>query len=317
MVRILFFGVADISKVFLESLYKDKNDLLCITMIDKPAGRGNKLKVPAVKEFALENNIPFIQIENWDMDIVEKIKSFDADLGIAVSFGKIIPQSVFDLPKLKTINIHFSLLPKYRGAAPVQYALWKGEKETGVSSFYIEKTLDSGDILIEKKIKIDSKDTAVSLFDKLIPLGIKVMDETLLKLKSGEIKGIAQTGVPSFAPKLKKDDGIIYWTESAEDIYNKIRALNPYPGTYTFILSGALFGKRLKIIEAEIIETDALHKEAGKIGEFKKNAGFIVYCAKGTLLIKSVQPENKSVLPAWDFLQSGKLSTMDKFGNII
>ncbi|MDR2772176.1 MAG: methionyl-tRNA formyltransferase [Elusimicrobiota bacterium] len=178
MVRILFFGTADISKPFLERLIVDKHTVLCITKPDKPADRGQKIKIPAVKLLSQQFSIPFIQVEQWTPEILDEIRAFEPDLGIAVAFGKILPENVFNLPKFGTVNIHFSLLPKFRGAAPVQYALLKGESETGVTVFYVEKELDTGPILVRQSLEIDKMDNLKTLFEKLVPLGLEAMAET-------------------------------------------------------------------------------------------------------------------------------------------
>jgi len=313
-VKILFFGTASLSKVFLENLRKSKHDIFCVTMPDKPAARGQKLAFPAIKTFALENNIPFVQPEKFTPEIIEQIKNFNADAGFAVSYGKLIPKSVFLLPKFKTFNIHFSLLPKYRGAAPVQYALFNGETETGVSSFYLEETLDTGEIIIQEKMPVDIKDTAETLFDKLIPLGIEVMNETLSRFENRNLNSMPQQGEPSYAPVLKKEDGQVDWRKSANEIYNKYRGLCPWPGTYSVVSKGKSEGKRIKFIEIEIAENNTINEDLGKVFKIEKHKGFIVICAVGKILVTKVQPENKPVMNAWDFIYGGQISEGDCFG---
>ncbi len=313
MVKVLFFGTADISKAFLESLYAGKHDIFCVTMPDKPAARGQKLTPPAVKTFAMENNIPFIQPDKFTTEVIDQIKNFKPQAGIAVSYGKLIPKEVFDLPDFKTFNIHFSLLPKYRGAAPVQYAIRNGETETGVSSFYLEESLDTGAIILQERTAIGEKENAQDLFKRLIPLGISVMNETLKCFENGDCKGKTQAGEPSYAPTLKKEDGLIIWKKSAKDIFNQTRGLFPWPGTYSVILKGKLEGKRIKIIESAVIENSTINDETGKVYSVDKNKGFTVLCGKGKLLITKIQPENKPVMSAWDFIQGGQLAEGDYF----
>jgi len=314
-VKILFFGTAAISKYFLENLFQNKHDILCVTMPDKPASRGQKLTPPAVKVFALENNIPCIQPEKFTVEIVEEIKKFNAAAGIAVAYGKLIPRSIFDMPKFKTFNIHFSLLPKYRGAAPVQYALLNGEKETGVTSFYIEEALDAGKILVQEKLAIDIKDTSESLFAKLMPLGVDVMNKTLEMFEQGKTEGKAQEGEPTFAKSFKKEDGFVDWNSDAVKIYNKVRAFYPWPGAYSVVSSGKFTGKRIKFIESEIVETNTVNEDIGKVFSFEKNKGLVVVCARGKILFTKVQPENKPVMNAWDFIQGGSLTIGDYLGS--
>jgi methionyl-tRNA formyltransferase len=313
MVKILFFGTAKISKIFLKNLFQNSHELLCISQPDKPADRGKKIKPVAVKAFAQENKISFLQVEKWDLETIERIKNFGADVGIAVSFGKIIPDNVFNLPKFRVFNIHFSLLPKYRGAAPVQYAIANGDMETGITAFYIEKTLDTGDILMQEKISIGENDTAGSLFEKLIPLGIEVMNEVLERFKKGDTKAIAQVGEPSFAPPIKKEETLINWANSAHSIRDKVRSLYiDKPAAWAMINSGKSAGKRLKIAQMTILkDASPINKELGRIAAFEKNRGFVVLCGDGGALIEIVQPENRSIMSAWDFLQGGNLDIGD------
>ncbi|MDR1696591.1 MAG: methionyl-tRNA formyltransferase [Endomicrobium sp.] len=311
--KILFFGTASISKVYLEHLHKSGHDIFCVTMPDKPASRGQKLTAPAVKTFASENNIPFIQPEKFTPETIERIQNFGADAGIAVSYGRLIPRSVFLLPRYKTFNIHFSLLPKYRGAAPVQYALLNGETETGVSAFYLEETLDTGAIIAQEKMPIDIKDTAETLFDKLVPLGIGVMNAALSRFGSGELNAVPQQGEPSYAPALKKEDGQIDWRKSAGDIYNRFRGFYPWPGVYSVISKGKSEGKRIKFIEMEAVENNTVNDEPGKVFKIEKHKGFTVTCSAGKILVSKVQPENKPVMSAWDFIQGGQISEGDCF----
>ena len=176
--KILFFGTSSISKVFLENIDK-KHQIMCvITKPDKPVGRGNKLTAPAVKQYATEHNIDYVQIEKFNDEIYDKLKAYNADAGVVVSYGKLIPERIFLLPKNKCFNIHFSKLPQYRGASPVQQALIDGQKQTAVTSFFIEKGLDTGDIILQDIVDIEENDTSDTLFQKLISCGIKTMNKT-------------------------------------------------------------------------------------------------------------------------------------------
>ncbi|MDR0485318.1 MAG: methionyl-tRNA formyltransferase [Elusimicrobiota bacterium] len=305
--RILFFGTSGISRVFLESLYIDNHILFSLTRLDKGSFRGQKLNPPAVKIFSIEKNIPFLQVDSFTGEIFEEVKSFKPDLGISVSFGKIIPEYIFNLPRLKTINIHFSLLPKYRGASPVQYSIINGEKETGVCSFFIEKNLDSGDIITLRKSAIDFKDTSETLFQKLTPLGIETMRETIELLQDKNFKPKKQTGEIIYAPLLKKEDGHINWNGESLNIYNRIRGLYPWPGAFSIILNKNAIQKRLKIIESEIADYAPQNEKNGAVFEVKKGKGFFVKCGKGALLIKTVQPENKPKMSAWDFIMGRQI----------
>ncbi|MDR0799980.1 MAG: methionyl-tRNA formyltransferase [Endomicrobium sp.] len=311
--RILFFGTALISKTYLEELHKNHHEIFAVTTPDKRALRGQKLTSPAAKVYAAKNNISFIQPEKFTADIIETIKSFDADVGIAVAYGKLIPKTVFDLPKYRTFNIHFSLLPKYRGAAPVQYALCKGETETGISSFYIDEGLDTGGIIIQEKLNIDTKDNAETLFNKLIPLGIDVMNKTLETFRNGKYAAVSQTGDPSFAPSLKKETGLVNWNKSVGEIYNQFRGLYLWPGIYSIVSQGKFAGRRIKFAEIKVFDSSSVNKDRGIVCSTEKNKGFTVSCTVGKILVLKVQPENKSVMSAWDFIQGKQLSTGDRF----
>jgi methionyl-tRNA formyltransferase len=313
MVKILYFGTAAISEAFLKNLYDNKHELFCVTMPDKPAARGQKLTPPAVKSFSAKHGIDCIQPEKFTCETAEMVKNFNADAGIAVAYGKLIPASDFNLPKYKTFNIHFSLLPKYRGAAPVQYAVLNGETETGVSAFYLEKTLDTGDIIVQEKCPIDIKDTSQTLFNKLIPLGIDIMNKALSYFESGNFKAVPQQGESSYAPVIKKEDGLINWNSNVKSIYNKIRAFYPWPGGYCIISKGNLEGKRIKIIEAEVMETSTVNEDYGYVYSIEKNKGFGILCAKGKLLVTKVQPENKPVMDAAAFILGGQVKKGDCF----
>jgi methionyl-tRNA formyltransferase len=312
-VRILFFGTAFISKTYLEELHKSRHEIFAVTMPDKPALRGQKLIYPAVKVYAVKNNISFIQPEEFTPDVVETIKNFAADAGVAVAYGSLIPKVIFDIPKYKTFNIHFSLLPRYRGAAPVQHALCRGETETGISSFYIEEGLDTGGIIVQEKLNIDIKDNTETLLNKLIPLGIDAMNKTLDLFRNGKCDAASQTGNPSFAPSLKKLDGLVDWNKSAGEIYNQFRGLYLWPRIYSTVSQGKLTGKRIKFREIEIFDSDSVNKDSGTVYSIEKNRGFTVSCASGRILVAKVQSENKSVVSAWDFIQGRQISAGDRF----
>lgn len=310
--KILFFGTPEIAVPFLSEAAARHTVVGVVTQPDKPAARHLELHSSAVKLAAEKRNLEVFQPEKFDDETASKLAKLNAGLGIVVSYGKLIPETIFNIPKLACFNIHFSLLPKYRGAAPVQWALINGEKETGVSSFWLEKTLDSGPILVQKKIQIDDSDDEETLFNKLIPLGLGVMNETLELLKTGKVPGNKQEGNPTNAPILKKEDGKIDWSKPAEEIRNIIRGTKLWPGAYCIGAEGKLENRRIKILKAEIFASSASTKP-GEISEIVKNKGFVVGCGRGALLIEEVQPENKNPMPAWSFLQGGYASAGSKF----
>ena len=311
--KIIFFGTGNISKYFLEHI--DSKHTICavVTMCDKPVARGGKIKPPAVKAYAIEKNIPYVQVDKFNTDIVEQIKSFNADVGVVVSFGKIIPQEVFTAPFYGCFNIHFSLLPKYRGASPVQQALIDGAKTTGVTAFYIEKGLDTGNILVQDSLNISDDDISETLFNKLNELGVLVQNKALDMLEQGNCIAKKQEGEPTFCKIFKKEDGKIDWNLSAEQIYNLYRGLYLWPGTFCTIQTGKLAGKMLKIIECKVYENKSTNTDIGAISSIQKGIGFTVKCKQGSLLILKVQPESKSKMLASDFINGYQLKVNERF----
>ena len=310
--KIVFFGTANISKFFLENIDKKHEIVSVVTMCDKPVGRSNKIKAPAVKEYAIQHNIPYIQVDKFNDGITQQIKDYNADIGVVVSFGKIIPEKVFTLPKFGCFNIHFSLLPKYRGASPVQQALIDGCSKTGVTAFYIEKGLDTGNILLQQELDIDVKDTSETLFDKLNVLGIKVMNNALDLLDSGNCLAKKQEGEPSFCSVFTKENGKVDWNKSAAEIYNLYRGLYLWPKIFCFIGDGRMSGKMLKILECSIVK-DLSNSKAGTILEIRKGVGFVVKCGTDALLVTKVQPESKAQMAAFDFVNGAQIKVGSLF----
>lgn len=314
--KILFFGTPEIAVPYLEELIKAHTVVGAVTRPDRPAGRGRHVTPPAVKTAALKNNIPVFQPETFTPETVAALAALRPDAGVVVSYGMLIPERVFTLPALGCFNIHFSLLPKYRGAAPVQWALINGEKITGVTTFWLERTLDSGPIMIQKPLMIDRRDDAPKLFARLIPLGVAVMNETLACLASGPCPGTPQSGRHTLAPSLVKEAGSIDWNRTADEICNLIRGTKPWPGAFTSIETGILKGTTLKITQALVQPMDTCPSAArgsGLVCGLVRDHGFMVACGKGSLLVEGVHPENKKPMSAWSFIQGGHLAPGDRF----
>lgn len=318
--KILFFGTPNIAVPFLKELLNTEEIVGVVTQPDKPAKRGQNILPPAVKKEALANNLKIFQPTKFDETTISELKELKPEAGVVVSYGKLIPQQVFEIPFFGCFNIHFSLLPKYRGAAPIQWSLINGETVTGVSTFWIEKTLDTGPILVQKQINIEPDDDSQKLTEKLIPVGIQAMNETIEKLKKGDCKGDKQEGAPSFAPCLTKETGKIDWNQDNNKIINLIRGTKPWPGCHTIIKSGKNSGKKLKIIKASKLKDLNLvnneYKGSGKAGQvvgIAKGAGFIVKCNEGYLIITEVHFENKKQAAAWSFWQGRYLELGDIF----
>lgn len=299
--KIIFFGSGAFGLPSLEGLIKAKENLVAvITAPDKPKGRGLKLKETPIKEKATSYNLPVFQPEDTkEPHFRETLSSLNPDMGILIAFGSILNREIIALPKMGIINLHPSLLPKYRGSAPLPRAIIKGEEETGNSIIKIDEGIDSGEIILQKRAKIKPEDTAGSLSERMAREGAFLLLKAISLVKEGNLELKTQDEKEAtFAPKLKKSDGLINWGKEADEIYNLVRGLNPWPSAYTF-----LEGKRLKIWETEVKEGQ------GKPGEIigTDENGIWVGCKKGSLLIKSLQLEGKRKMSASEFLRGHSL----------
>ncbi len=302
--KIIFFGSGAFGLPSLEALIKAKENLVAvITAPDKPKGRGLKLKQTLIKEKATSYNLPVFQPEDTkEPHFRETLSSLNPDLGILIAFGSILNREIIALPKMGIINLHPSLLPEYRGSAPIPRAIIKGEEETGNTIIKINEGIDSGAIIIQERVKIKPEDTAGSLSERMAREGAFLLLEAISLFKEGRAELKTQDEKKAtFAPKLKKSDGLIDWKKEADEIYNLVRGLSPWPSAYTF-----LEAKRLKIWETEVKE------EQGKPGEIisADEKGILVGCKKGSLLIKSLQLEGKKKMSAPEFLRGHALNTL-------
>ena len=295
--RILFMGTPEFAQVSLQALLNDKRDVVCvITQPDKPKGRGYEMAMSDVKKLALEKNIPVHQpVTLKDGAIMPLLEEYSPDVIVVVAYGQILPEYVLNFPKYGCINIHGSLLPKYRGAAPIQRAVIDGEKVSGVTSMYMEKGLDTGDMLIKRELPISCEATAGEYHDALAVLGGEVLLETLDKIKEGTLTPQRQDdSLSTYASQLSKAEGEIDWNNTSEAIYNKVRGLNPWPMAYSFI-----GGKRFVI--------DFVYKceKSGKPGEVLRadNNGLVVACGEGSVLIKGIKVEGKKKMSVGDYLR--------------
>lgn len=294
--NIIFMGTPEFAARHLEALLKaNKKVVGIISQPDRPAGRGRKIHPTHVKSVAIENNIPCVQPEKLanNIEILEWIKKANPDIIIVTAYGMLLPAYLLDSAPLGAWNIHASLLPKYRGAAPIQRAIMNGEKTTGITLMQMNTGLDTGDIIIQEAIEINENDTAGELTEKLISLGINVLLRGLELVENGhEIPRIPQNDVlSSYAPPLKKEDFEIKWEDSADNIHNKIRGLSPKPGAR----SG-----ELKIIRSKLQTSEKVNASAGTILEISKN-GISVATGKGIVLLTEVQPAGSKVMSAADF----------------
>ena len=299
--KIVFFGTPEPAAQILQKIIATEHRVLAVvTQPDRPCGRGQKVTFPPVKESALKNQLTVLQPDNVRVtEFHSIIGAMKPEIAVVVAYGKILPQELLAIPKFGFINLHASLLPKYRGAAPIQWALLNGEKETGMTVFRLTEKLDDGSIITQKKVRIKDDDDATTLSKRLFSAGEKILLEALDRIEKGEAEFRAQDETQvTYAPLLTRESGALDWRKSAPEIKNRIRALKPWPTAYTFY-----HGKRLKIFKAEDRVLDlALEKNLpGTIIHVLKGEGFIVATGHGDLLITEVQPEAGKKMKASDY----------------
>ncbi len=303
--RIIFFGSDDFAAVHVEHLLTCGHEVLCcVTGPDKPQGRGLKLSVSPIKQVASERQIPCLQpLSLKGSDIVDTLKSYEADIFVVVAYGRLLTQEILGLPKMLCMNVHGSLLPKYRGAAPVNWAILNGEKETGVTIQKMVLSLDAGDIIAQEKMLIDDDEDAAQLRKRMALVGAKLLVKVLDKRPLGQFSLSPQDETrATWAPKLTKEMGKIDWKKPARSIIDQVRGLAPWPGAYTFYN-----GKILKITRVQISMEDTVKFTPGQVINVSRD-GFHVACLNKAVLIKEVQPEAGKVMPALSFVAGHKIA---------
>ncbi len=296
--KVLFMGTPDFAVGALEAIVNAGHEVVgVVTQPDKPKGRSGQMQFPPVKECALKYDIPVFQpVKIKTPESVEELKRFGADIFVVAAFGQMLSAEILDMPKYGCVNIHASLLPKYRGAAPINQVIIDGEKETGVTIQQMALGCDTGDILTTKVVAIDAKETAESLFDKLAIAGAQLIVETLPKIAAGEITPIPQDeSQATHVRKMDKSFGRIDWTKPAVEIERLIRGLNSWPSAYTYYQ-----GKSIKLWEADVVAAD-VKAEAGSIVEVSKDY-FDVATGEGLLRVKELQLEGKKRMDTKSFL---------------
>ncbi|MCL2322033.1 MAG: methionyl-tRNA formyltransferase [Oscillospiraceae bacterium] len=297
---IIFMGTPSFSAESLKALIKNFNVKAVFTQPDRPSGRGNKMKMSEVKELAIENNIEVFQPEkiNKDMDSIEKIKELNPDCLVVVAYGQILSREILEIPKYGCINVHASLLPKYRGASPINFAILNGEKISGITTIQMDEGIDTGPVLLQEEMNIEGLN-AGELHDKLMVLGSKIIVDTLNSLLKDEIKKIPQNNEDaSYCTLITKDIVKINWNDEGEKILNKINAFNPNPGAFT-IYEGSI----LKIFKAKFEKGEC---EPGRISDIGKD--FIkISCKDGTIIAYEIQMQNKRKMEVKEFLRGNKL----------
>jgi methionyl-tRNA formyltransferase len=301
----VFFGTPEPAAGILDALISSKHEIVCVfTQPDRPKGRGQKLAASPVKELALKYNIRVEQPEKIKNSpaVKDLLETLQPEIAVVVAYGKILPAEILSVPKHGFINVHASLLPKYRGAAPVQWALLNGEKETGITIMKVDECLDTGAIILQEKLEIHPDDDAVSLFDKLFAAGGPLLLKALQQIETGKACYTKQNDAEaSFAPALSRESGEIDWKKTAEEINSQVRALLLWPGAHTFY-----HGKMVKVLKVKRVEGKAALP--GTIVEIQKNSGFTVETGAGILQVLQVQPAGKNVMGAYEFVIGHKLA---------
>lgn len=308
--RIVFMGTPNFAVTILASLFANKKYEIVgvVTQPDRPQGRGNKLQASAVKEYALKCNLPIFQpLKVKDADFITILKKLNSDVIVVAAYGQILSEEILTLSKYGCINVHGSLLPKYRGAAPVQYAILNGETESGVTIMQMDKGMDTGAILKKVVVPISSNMTSGEFLNLIADVGARVLQDVLVKIESNEIQAEPQDEKEAtYAHLLTRKMEIIDWKKTAAEIHNKIRAFNPVPGAYTILPNG----KKLKIWKSVVAQG------TGKAGEIIKidKQGFVIACGTGALQVLELQPEGKKPMPVKDFLNGKSINLYDILG---
>lgn len=306
--KIIFMGTPDFAAASLEALIDSRHEIQAVvTQPDKPKGRKGELTPSPVKVIAKREGIKVYQpLKVRDEEFVDTLRAYNPDVMVVVAFGQIIPLSILKMPKYGCVNIHGSLLPKYRGAAPIQWAVLDGEKETGITTILMDEGIDTGDILLKKTIKIDTDETSGSLFDKLKALGAETILETLDELEKGSITPTKQGESPTaYAKMLTKAMGLIDFTRSAKELDCFVRGMDPWPSAYTL-----LAGKTLKLWKVRAVEKSG---KAGSVIEIGKES-FTIACGEGAIEVLEVQLEGKKRMSAGDFLKGSTLNIGQELG---
>jgi methionyl-tRNA formyltransferase len=308
--KIVFFGSPDSAVYSLEKIIEQGHRVeLIITQPDKPSGRGKKMTPSPVKRFSQSHNIPVYQPEKIrkDPNIAEKLRRIAPDLNVVVAYGQIIPSPIIYLPRYNSINLHFSLLPKYRGASPVHWSILNGDKITGVTIFELNEKMDSGDLLAKQEVAIFPGEYAHELESRLAAVGAELLCKTIDRIDS--IPHIKQDSLQvTFAPLLKKQDGRIDWTKSADEIDRKIRAFTPWPSAFSF-----LDHTRIKVIEGKSQDGLLYGYDPGEIVGVDKS-GIQVCCGRSSIYtIQKLQPEGKKIMDAYSFSLGTQINPGSKF----
>lgn len=309
--KIIFMGTPEFAAVALKRLMEDHRVLAVVTQPDRPKGRGKKLQPTPVKEAALEKGIKVYQPEKIkDEGFISVLKEYEADIFVVAAYGQLLSEKILYMPKYGSINIHASLLPKYRGASPIQQAIINGEHCSGITIMQMDKGLDTGDIILKKETAILPEDNFQTLHDKLALLGGDAIIEALALIEKGNAERIKQIdSLSTYAPLIKKEDGLINWHKSSMEIINKIRGFDPWPTAFSY-----MDGEMLKIFKAEPIE-GSYNGTAGEIVDILKDKGIVVKTGDGAVILMEIQALNKKRMYTADYLRGHEIVKNVVLGN--
>lgn len=312
--KIVFMGTPDFAKESLEVLYNKGYEILAVvTNPDKPKGRGMKMVASPVKEFAIEKNLKIYQPEKVrnNEEFINEIKDLKPDVICVVAYGKILPQEILDIPEKGCINVHGSLLPKYRGAAPIQWAVLNGDKTTGITTMYMGTGMDTGDMILKQEVEIGEDETTGELWEKLSKIGSELLVETLKQIEAGTAPRIPQGDDFTMAPMLDKEMAKIDWeNKNAREIKNLVRGLNPIMGAYTF-----LNGKKIKFWKVDLAEgiEENLELKNGTVIKSDKKDGIYIKTKEGILKVLEIQGENAKRMSIQDYLRGNSINQFEIF----
>jgi methionyl-tRNA formyltransferase len=317
MLKIIFMGTADFGGSVLEKLADSReNRIAVVTQPDRPQGRSRKILPTPIKKIALDKGLEVFQPENInDEESIKRIKEFNPDIILVVAYGQILSGHILNIPKIGCINIHGSLLPKYRGAAPINRAIINGEKEIGITFMFMKEKVDAGEIIFQEKIDILADETYGELYYRLSDLSARSLPKLLEKIKSGKIERISQDNkLATFARKMNKEDGKIDWSDKGEKVYNLIRGTIPYPGAFTYYQ-----GRKLKITRARLLddyqnEADTDSPKPGRVAKTEKDAILISTGDKGIIKILKLIPAGSKELTAEQFINGYKIKAGEILG---
>lgn len=303
--KIVFMGTPEFAVPCLQKIIDEGHEVVAVvTQPDKPKGRGKKLAMPPVKELALKYGIPVYQpLKAREESFVDTLKEMNPELIVVVAFGQILPKSILDIPKYGCVNVHASLLPRYRGAAPLNWVIINGEEKTGVTTMYMDEGLDTGDMILKSEIPLDDEITAGELHDKMMIDGAKVLKETIDLIEKGEAPREKQSNEDTcYSPIMNKSLGNIDWKKSAIDIHNLVRGINPWPSAYT-----TYEGQTMKIWKTKVIDKNS-DKDPGTIISVDKE-GINVSTSEGILQIKEIQMAGKKRMEVPEYIKGNNINT--------